>query len=147
MLYFGVVGALAISVIDHYECVHFCKNCPTNSTDVDNRDLCTYVRVPFWVLLAMSALAVAFILVSCVCCVSRSCKNVRIIVRRETQRSVEHYWVKVLCTHSYMFISMPHSHKKPVTKPTYLLPVCDWKYCYLDLTGSPLTNTECVFDK
>ena len=91
MLYFGVVGALAISVIDHYECVHFCKECPTNSTDVDNRDLCSYVRVPFWVLLAMSALAVAFILISCVCCVSRSCKNVRISIRRETQRSVEHY--------------------------------------------------------
>ena len=81
LLYFGVIGALVTSVIEHRDCIYSCNDCPNNSTGVDNWcDM--YVRVPFFMLAVMVALAVGFILLSCVCCTCISCE-------RETRRTGE----------------------------------------------------------
>ena len=74
LLYAAVVGALALAVNEHYECIHFCKNCTFESTDEYQ---CQYVQVSLWTLIGMVVLALVFALVSCVCCCLCSGKEER----------------------------------------------------------------------
>ena len=83
LLYSGVVGALVFGVNEHYDCIHYCKNCTFTRHQYDP---CEFVEMSLWTLVVMVALMVAFLLVCCICCSCRcSCK-------RESQRSFAPLW-------------------------------------------------------
>lgn len=69
--YATIVGALMFGVNEHYDCIHFCENCPCNNCTFSEKDVrypCEFVEVSLWVLVAMVALAVLCVILSCCYC-------------------------------------------------------------------------------
>ena len=94
LLYTGVMGALLFGVSEHYQCIHFCNDCPwDNGNDTltfgendDPRYPCHFAMMSVWVLVAMLALVVAVFLLACIYCIG-TC----VLCNREPRRPPRRY--------------------------------------------------------
>lgn len=72
LLYVGTIGALAVSVSEHYDCIRFCNNCTFDATEYKN---CAYAEMPLWVLVGMAVLAIVVLVVGCSFCCFQQVKR------------------------------------------------------------------------
>ncbi|CAI8051736.1 hypothetical protein GBAR_LOCUS28311 [Geodia barretti] len=73
LVYTAVVGALVFGVNEHYDCIHYCKNCTFEKSE---RYPCEFVQMSLWTMMTMMALMVVVVFVSfCYCCCGSSCKK------------------------------------------------------------------------
>ena len=66
LLYAAVTGALAVTAKDEYGCIPHC-HCPFNKTYTIS-DPCVYLQVPFWSLIGLLTMVLAFISLGCISC-------------------------------------------------------------------------------